>query len=254
MVKNNISTYSVLCKLHGQENKFKKELSKTFLEYLDTLPTNKRIEQFGNILYEANNRNLPTLDRRLTSQEKKCLLLASKGKEIKEMASILGLSERTIKYLRANIIKKLEVPNLMAAVAAKNQCCNPDNDRFYELERIIKNLPNYLFVKDTNFIYKLCNHNFDLLVGESSPVGKNDYELPWDESSARLYQEEDRYILNTGNSILNKEVPMFVSKEKRYLSVSKVPLYDEQQCIIGILGTCSNVIEKKEEYIVFNEG
>jgi DNA-binding CsgD family transcriptional regulator len=253
MVKNNIRTLTVLDKLHEQESKFKRELAKTFLDYLETLPTNKRIEQVESVLYGTNNNNLPTLDRRLTPQEKKCLLLASKGKETKEMANILGLSQRTVKYHRANITKKLDVPNLIAAVAAKNQCCNTNNDRFYELERIIKNLPNYIFVKDTNFVYMLCNHNFDLLAGESSPVGKNDYELPWDKSSARLYQEEDQYILNTGNSILNKEVPMFVSKEKRYLSVSKVPLYDEQQCIIGILGTCSNIIEKKEESIIFDE-
>lgn len=253
MNTKSLKTLTVLNKLREQESKFKRELSKTFLEYLETLPINKRIEQIESILYETSNRNLPTLDRRLTPQERKCLLLASKGKEIKEMASILGLSQRTVKYHRANITKKLEVPNLMAAVAVKNQCCNTDNDRFFELERIIKNLPNYVFVKDSNFVYKLCNHNFDLLAGESSPVGKNDYELPWDESSARLYQEEDQYIFNTGNSILNKEVPMFVSKEKKYLSVSKVPLYDEQQSIIGILGTCSNIIEKKKESIIFNE-
>ncbi|TLY48218.1 MAG: helix-turn-helix transcriptional regulator [Gammaproteobacteria bacterium] len=121
MIKNNIRTFNLLSKLHEQEKKFKRELSKTFLEYLDNLPPNKRIEQMEALLYEAKHRNLPTLDRRLTPQERKCLYLASKGKEIKKMASILGLSQRTIKYHRANIIKKLEVPNLTAAVAIANQ-------------------------------------------------------------------------------------------------------------------------------------
>ncbi|WP_342220412.1 helix-turn-helix transcriptional regulator [Rickettsiella endosymbiont of Miltochrista miniata] len=120
MAKNNIRTFPVLNKLHEQESKLKKELAKTFLEYLNSLPINKRIEQIESVLYETNHKNLPTLDRRLTSQEQKCLLLASKGKEIKEMASILGLSQRTVKYHRANIVKKLEVPNLMAAVVSKN--------------------------------------------------------------------------------------------------------------------------------------
>ena len=73
MVKNNIRTLTVLDKLHEQESKFKRELAKTFLDYLETLPTNKRIEQVESVLYGTNNNNLPTLDRRLTPQEKKCL-------------------------------------------------------------------------------------------------------------------------------------------------------------------------------------
>lgn len=49
------------------------------------------------------------------------MYLASQGKELKEAASILGLSERTIKYHRSNIIKKLQVPNITAAVASSFQ-------------------------------------------------------------------------------------------------------------------------------------
>lgn len=118
MLKNKLRTGSVLNKLHSQEHLFKKELSKTFLEYLDGLPTHKRIEQIQSLLYD---RNLPTSDRGLTLQEKRCLYLASQGKDIKEAASILGLSQRTIKYHRANIIKKLQVPNITAAVASSFQ-------------------------------------------------------------------------------------------------------------------------------------
>ncbi|WP_342227981.1 helix-turn-helix transcriptional regulator [Rickettsiella endosymbiont of Rhagonycha lignosa] len=118
MVKNKLRTGPVLNKLHNQEHIFKQELSKTFLEYLDGLPTHKRIEQIQSLLYD---RNLPTSDRGLTLQEKRCLYLASQGKEIKEAASILGLSQRTIKYHRANIIKKLQVPNITAAVASSFQ-------------------------------------------------------------------------------------------------------------------------------------
>ncbi|MEN9916972.1 MAG: Bacterial regulatory protein luxR family [Pseudomonadota bacterium] len=124
MVKNNIRPFNILEKLHGQEKQLKRELAKTFLKYIDSLSPNKRIEQMELLLYDAQHRNLPTLDRRLTPQERKCLYLASKGKEIKETARILGLSQRTIKFHRANITKKLEVPNLMAAVAISNEINN----------------------------------------------------------------------------------------------------------------------------------
>lgn len=112
-------------------------------------------------------------------------------------------------------------------------------------ERIIKDLPNYIFVKDSDLVYQLCNQNFVLAVG-GSPIGKNDYELPWDKSSARLYQEEDKYVLSTGKSILNKEVPMILLKEEKYLSVCKAPLYDQNGKIVGILGVYVDITEKKK--------
>jgi len=55
----------VLNKLHKQEKQFKRELSKTFLGYLDSLPPDKRIEQMESLFYETEQRNLPTLDRRV---------------------------------------------------------------------------------------------------------------------------------------------------------------------------------------------
>ena len=57
-----------------------------------------------------------TLDKRLTSQEKKCLFLASKGKTIKATAQILKLGYNTALGYRDSAIKKLKVSNLTAAV------------------------------------------------------------------------------------------------------------------------------------------
>jgi hypothetical protein len=37
-------------------------------------------------------------------------------------------------------------------------------------ERIIKDLPNYIFVKDLDLVYKLCNQNFVMAVA-GSPKG-----------------------------------------------------------------------------------
>lgn len=113
-------------------------------------------------------------------------------------------------------------------------------------ERIIKYLPNYIFVKNLELIYKLCNQNFVEAIG-GNPIGKSDYELPWDKNSAALYQEEDRYILNTGKSILNKEVPMILLNEEKCLSISKAPLYDDNEKIVGILGIYVDITEKKKD-------
>ncbi|MFZ0218861.1 MAG: helix-turn-helix transcriptional regulator [Candidatus Aquirickettsiella sp.] len=166
---------AILKKLHEHEKQCKRELSKSFLEYLDTLPTNKRLEQVESIL---DQKNLPTLDRRLTVQERKCLLLASRGKEVKEMASILGLSSRTVKYHRANIVKKLQVPNLMAAVAVSNQYCNIDKMEFYET--ILNIMDCHIYWKNTQGQYLWCNKKLAKIFGRmdvADIIGKTDYDL-----------------------------------------------------------------------------
>ena len=48
---NNIKTVSVLNKLHEQEKHFKRDLAQTFLEYLGSLTTNKRIEEMEAITF-----------------------------------------------------------------------------------------------------------------------------------------------------------------------------------------------------------
>lgn len=179
MVKNTLGTGSVLNKLHNQEHVFKKELSKTFLEYLDSLPTRKRIEQIQSLLYD---RNIPTSDRGLTLQEKRSLYLASQGKEIKETASILGLSQRTIKYHRANIFKKLQVPNITAAVASVfqyrahrnvddlNLNLNIDQSFQISLENIINIMLGNVYCLDKNVFAIVCNKNVLSMFGFKSNV------------------------------------------------------------------------------------
>jgi signal transduction histidine kinase len=114
------------------------------------------------------------------------------------------------------------------------------------MEQIIYHAPNYIFWKDTNLVYRGCNHNFAQAAGFSSPeqvIGKNDNNLPW-HRTADLYQAEDRQILSTKQVILNKEVPMVLDPETRMLSVSKVPLYDENKAVIAILGIYFDITEQ----------
>ena len=126
------------------------------------MPPNKRIEQMESLLYETEQRNLPTLDRRLSFQERKCLYLTSQGKEIKETANILGLSQRTIKYHRANIIKKFNVANITAAVAYAVQCSSINYMHEIDINyftNIIYSMPNNVYWLDINCVLRGGNDN-----------------------------------------------------------------------------------------------
>ncbi len=118
------------------------------------------------------------------------------------------------------------------------------------LQQIILNLPNYIFWKDINLLYQGCNKNFAQSLGFThieEVIGKSDEEMPWTESSAEIYREEDLQILSTGTPISNKVVSMKLANgDEKKLSVSKVALYDEAHIITGILGIYIDITELKK--------
>ncbi|RUQ88195.1 sensor histidine kinase [Legionella septentrionalis] len=128
---------------------------------------------------------------------------------------------------------------------------NPMDATLDLLRQIILNVPNYIFWKDRNLIYRGCNKNFARSLGFNNIqeiIGKSDYQMPWAVSSTLNYIDEDNQILATGHPILDKEIPMvFPNGKERILSTSKVPLYDNQGMINGILGIYVDITHLKED-------
>lgn len=117
-------------------------------------------------------------------------------------------------------------------------------------KQIILNLPNYIFWKDNNLIYRGCNYNFARAAGFDSPdqvIGKSDEEMRWAQYTGAIYQAEDMEIIKTGKPILGKEVPMVMGEgQEQFLSISKVPLYGDGPDIIGVLGIYIDITKQKE--------
>jgi two-component system, OmpR family, aerobic respiration control sensor histidine kinase ArcB len=118
------------------------------------------------------------------------------------------------------------------------------------LKQIILNVPNFVFWKDKDLIYRGCNYNFAHSAGFRSPdevIGKTDDEMLWSADSTRIYQAEDEQVLRTGLKILNKEVTIAIPNQiEKVLSISKVPLYDDNNNTIGVLGIYIDVTPYKE--------
>ena len=120
---------------------------------------------------------------------------------------------------------------------------------FKLLKQIIFSSPEYVFWKDHLSIYRGCNKNFAELVGCSSPdeiIGKKDSELPWAGLTENIYLEEDELVLKKGQNISHKEVLMDFGCKKKYLSISKAPLYEDNGDIIGVLGVFIEVTKRKQ--------
>lgn len=116
------------------------------------------------------------------------------------------------------------------------------------LRTLIDNLPDAIYVKDTECRKTVANladvHNIGLH-SEKEVLGKNDFEL-FPKYLAEGFYADDQAVIQTGQPALNREE--FVIDEngqKRWLLTSKLPLRDEKNRIIGLVGVGHDITERK---------
>jgi diguanylate cyclase (GGDEF)-like protein/PAS domain S-box-containing protein len=105
-----------------------------------------------------------------------------------------------------------------------------------------------IFWKNRDLCYLGCNPAFAKDAGENdtqSVIGKNDYQLAWKEQ-AKQYQADDWQVMDSGNPKLFFEEHQTTSEGKTlWLRTSKVPLNNQANETIGILGIYEDVTEQK---------
>jgi PAS domain S-box-containing protein len=117
------------------------------------------------------------------------------------------------------------------------------------LANVLANFPGVVFWKDAGSVYIGCNKNFSNGAGLSGPseiVGKTDYDLPWALSEADSYRADDRQVMESRIPKLNIIETQLQSDGKIvWYDTSKVPLYDSNGDVIGVLGLSNNITERK---------
>jgi PAS domain S-box-containing protein len=118
------------------------------------------------------------------------------------------------------------------------------------LKLVMDNIPQFIFWKDKNSVYLGCNRNFARVAGVESPeaiVGKTDFELPWNREETEFFRECDARVIATGVPEYHIIEPQRQADGKQaWLDTNKVPLKDEEESIIGILGTYEDITERKQ--------
>lgn len=123
----------------------------------------------------------------------------------------------------------------------------------YLLQTLMDNIPDGIFFKDREHRYIRAGKGFGLIGIE--PKGKTDFDLLVKELAKESYLEEEE-ILNTGNPIINKiEKLVYQNGLQRWVSTTKVPIYDSNYKITGLVGMSRDFSEMKkaEELIRANE-
>jgi len=118
------------------------------------------------------------------------------------------------------------------------------------LTNVLDNFPGVVFWKDRHSIYMGCNRNFSLGAGLADPteiIGKTDYDLPWAKTEADAYCADDRMVMEIGAPKLNiVETQLQADGSVVWFDTNKVPLFDTEGTVIGVLGTSNDITERKK--------
>jgi len=116
------------------------------------------------------------------------------------------------------------------------------------LRTLIDNLPDNIFVKDTESRFVLSNLAHAHLLRAKTPdeiVGKTDYDI-FPHELAASYHADEQAVIRSGQRLLNREERTIDSEGKtRWLLTTKVPLRNDQGKVIGIAGINRDITERK---------
>lgn len=117
-------------------------------------------------------------------------------------------------------------------------------EHFYR--SVLDSLPQRLFWKDRNSVFRGCNLNGARalnLAGPGEIAGKTDYDFYACRDEANYLRLHDDEVMNSGQATYHAEVP--IRQGDTWLDVTKVPLRDKNGEIYGLLISYEDVSARK---------
>jgi two-component system sensor histidine kinase/response regulator len=116
------------------------------------------------------------------------------------------------------------------------------------LRALMDNLPDHIFVKDTDSRFVLANAATLRSLGAScleEVVGKTDFDFLQRELAEQFYRDEQE-VCRSGRPLLNRE-EMLIDRcgQRKCLLTTKVPLYDSTGTAIGLVGMSHDISGRK---------
>ncbi|MHA1492105.1 MAG: PAS domain-containing protein, partial [Promethearchaeota archaeon] len=124
-------------------------------------------------------------------------------------------------------------------------------EKSYEmLEFVINNIPQYIAWKDKNLVYLGCNFNFAQKISVKNPIniiGKTDLDFFLDEKEIKASIKKERRILELGQPEFHViESWSDANGEKRNFDTNRIPLYDNEGNVVGILVTFEDITDRNK--------
>ncbi len=124
------------------------------------------------------------------------------------------------------------------------------------LKTIINTIPVRLFWKNKDSMYLGCNNLFALDAGlndSEQVIGMYDKQFFWKDQADSYYQD-DKYVMENGKGKVDFVEPQDRDNgETAWVSTSKVPLYDENSDVIGVVGAYVDITDVREAQLKLKE-
>ncbi|MEL7353775.1 MAG: ATP-binding protein [Cyanobacteria bacterium P01_A01_bin.116] len=116
------------------------------------------------------------------------------------------------------------------------------------LNLVMNNIPQSIFWKNEKSVYLGCNQSFANVAGVSVDEigGKTDDDLLWSAADAHFFAGCDRKVLESGAAKLGIVEPHQANGCQSWLEMSKVPLYDQGNNVMGLIGIFQDITPYKE--------
>ena len=146
-------------------------------------------------------------------------------------------------------ISDLITPPCEAELVAKrihNAIRAKDSATFYEIERMLKELPSNIYLKDAEGRYVFATHYWDHLDRHGDPNwtirGKTDLEIRKDKLNAAKALESDKKLLATGEGT-SYIIEENIDGKREFLQLIKRPVFDDCGRVNGIIALINDVTE-----------
>ncbi|PKP28401.1 MAG: hypothetical protein CVU01_04280, partial [Bacteroidetes bacterium HGW-Bacteroidetes-18] len=119
------------------------------------------------------------------------------------------------------------------------------------LRKVLDHIPINVFWKDadSNFLGVNAISLKEMeMENESDIIGKSDFDF-YDRNDAIKYRADEVAIMQSGKAKLNFEEGHIKNGENRYYVSNKQPIFDENNNVIGIVGTSEDITERRKTQI-----
>ena len=119
------------------------------------------------------------------------------------------------------------------------------------LRKVLDNIPIKVFWKNKKLNFLGCNDAFlkdNLFKNEEEIIGKSDFDFN-NKNDAETYRKDDVAVMLSGKPKLNFQHSDTRNGKKRWITTSKLPFFDENNNVIGIIGTSEDITERRENEI-----
>ena len=118
------------------------------------------------------------------------------------------------------------------------------------LRALIDNMPDYIYVKDTDCKFIIANTTLAESMGTASAqelIGKTDFDFH-PRKLAEKYFRDEQEILRSGNAMVNREeIIKDHNKQTKWLLTTKVPVRDNNGKLSAIVGIGRDITSRKNQ-------